>query len=106
MKTYKTLPLLDKIPLMKYPTFYDYDEERFVIEVNDEYQLVNITTGEIEKKIDIKNWNINSHEFCVLRDKKTILVRKKGWGKEYIFFTFEDGITHRFIAVGLFSINR
>ena len=92
MKTYKTLPLLDKIPLMKYPTFYDYDEERFIIEENDEYQLVNITTGEIEKKIDIKNWNINSNEFCLLRDKKTILVRKKNWGKEYFFSLLKMGL--------------
>ena len=97
-KTYKTLPLLDKIPLMEYPIIYDYDEERLIIEGNNEYLLVNITTEEVEKKIDIKKLNINVGELFILRDKKTIVGRKNSSKKEYILFTFEDGITNRFIA--------
>ena len=97
-KTYKTLPLLDKIPLMEYPIIYDYDEERLIIEGNNEYLLVNITTEEVEKKIDIKKLNINVGELFILRDKKTIVGRKNSSNKEYIVFTFEDGITNRFIA--------
>ena len=97
-KTYKTLPLLDKIPLMEYPIIYDYDEERLIIEGNNEYLLVNITTEEVEKKIDIKKLNINVGELFILRDKKTIVGRKNSSKKEYILFTFEDGITNRYIA--------
>ena len=97
-KTYRTLPLLDKIPLMEYPIIYDYDEERLIIEGNNEYLLVNITTEEVEKKIDIKKLNINVGELFILRDKKTIVGRKNSSKKEYILFTFEDGITNRFIA--------
>ena len=93
-----TLPLLDQIPLMEYPIIYDYDEERLIIEGNNEYLLVNITTEEVEKKIDIKKLNINVGELFILRDKKTIVGRKNSSKKEYILFTFEDGITNRFIA--------
>ena len=97
-KMYKTLPLLDKIPLMEYPIIYDYDEERLIIEGNNEYLLVNITTEEVEKKIEIKKLNINVGELFILRDKKTIVGRKNSSKKEYILFTFEDGITNIFIA--------
>lgn len=83
---------------MEYPIIYDYDEERLIIEGNNEYLLVNITTEEVEKKIDIKKLNINVGELFILRDKKTIVGRKNSSKKEYILFTFEDGITNRFIA--------
>ena len=59
---------------------------------------MNITTEEVEKKIDIKKLNINVGELFILRDKKTIVGRKNSSKKEYILFTFEDGITNRFIA--------
>ena len=85
-KTYRTLPLLDKIPLMEYPIIYDYDEERLIIEGNNEYLLVNITTEEVEKKIDIKKLNINVGELFILRDKKTFVGRKNSSKKEYILF--------------------
>ena len=75
-KTYRTLPLLDQIPLMEYPIIYDYDEERLIIEGNNEYLLVNITTEEVEKKIDIKKLNINVGELFILRDKKLLWVEK------------------------------
>ena len=71
---------------MEYPIIYDYDEERLIIEGNNEYLLVNITTEEVEKKIDIKKLNINVGELFILRDKKTFVGRKNSSKKEYILF--------------------
>ena len=46
---------------------------------------MNITTEEVEKKIEIKKLNINVGELFILRDKKTIVGRKNS-SKKRIYF--------------------
>ena len=76
--------------------FSNFDSERFIGGYSKIAQVINITTGEIEKQKDFSKMDdISIGHLYKLRDNKTILFPK---GQFFYLFNFEDDTTSSYIV--------
>ena len=85
---------------LKFPYFSLYDNERVTI-CGNEYQihLLNLTTGKVEKILDIEKNGLHPGGYCKLRDGKTLLSISGGWdANKFGMFRFDEDFLSEFVV--------